>query len=217
RRHAGGPRQGPGVRARRCAPRARWRARHLDDGIPVRRRGAPPAGAGDRGRIRPPHAEEIVKVQRASRAAHIPADAVLRRWARAALSREADVTVRYVAETEARRLNREYRGKDYATNVLTFIYETKPLAGDIVICAPVVAAAARARGPRAADRAAALGLRAPPARRRGALHDRGRAAGLRDAGARRDDPALADGHDRRGRESREVHPFRDRQGALALP
>jgi len=87
-----------------------------------------------------------VKVQRASRAAHIPADAVLRRWARAALSREADVTVRYVAETEARRLNREYRGKDYATNVLTFIYETKPLAGDIVICAPVVASEARRQG-----------------------------------------------------------------------
>ena len=83
--------------------------------------------------------------------------------------------------------------------------------------APVLAAAARARGPRAADRAAALGLRAPAARRRGALDDRGRAAGLGDAGARRDDPALADGHDRRGREPGEVHPLRDREGALALP
>jgi rRNA maturation RNase YbeY len=38
-----------------------------------------------------------------------------------------------------RRLNRTYRGRDYATNVLTFIYETRPLAGDVVICAPVVA------------------------------------------------------------------------------
>ena len=87
-----------------------------------------------------------MKVQRASRAAHIPPDAVLRRWARAALAREADVTIRYVAAAEGRRLNRAYRGKDYATNVLTFIYETKPLAGDIVICAPVVAREAREQG-----------------------------------------------------------------------
>ena len=86
-------------------------------------------------------------VQRASRAAHIPADARLRAWARAALARHATVTLRYVAETEGRRLNREFRGKDYATNVLTFIYDAAPrgtIAGDIVICAPVVAREARA-------------------------------------------------------------------------
>jgi probable rRNA maturation factor len=87
-----------------------------------------------------------MKVQRASRAAHIPSDAVLRRWARAALSREAKVTVRYVGEAEGRRLNREYRGKDYATNVLTFIYDDDPLSGDIVIAAPVVAREAREQG-----------------------------------------------------------------------
>jgi probable rRNA maturation factor len=87
-----------------------------------------------------------VKIQRASRAAHIPSDALLRRWARAALSRAAEVTLRYVGEAEGRRLNREYRRKDYATNVLTFIYEEKPLAGDIVICAPVVAREAKAQG-----------------------------------------------------------------------
>lgn len=88
----------------------------------------------------------MLAVQRASRARHIPADATLRRWARAALSRPADVTVRYVAEAEGRRLNREFRGKDYATNVLTFVYQAKPLAGDVVICAPVVAREARAQG-----------------------------------------------------------------------
>jgi probable rRNA maturation factor len=87
-----------------------------------------------------------VKIQRASRAAHIPSDALLRRWGGAALSRAAEVTLRYVGEAEARRLNREYRRKDYATNVLTFIYQEKPLAGDIVICAPVVAREARAQG-----------------------------------------------------------------------
>jgi probable rRNA maturation factor len=87
-----------------------------------------------------------MKVQRASRAAHIPSDALVRRWARAALSRRAQVTVRYVAEAEGRRLNRRFRDKDYATNVLTFIYEERPLAGDIVICAPVVAREAREQG-----------------------------------------------------------------------
>jgi probable rRNA maturation factor len=87
-----------------------------------------------------------VKVQRASRAAHIPPDRTLRQWARAALDREAEVTVRYVAEAEGRRLNRRYRGKDYATNVLTFVYQDQPLAGDVVICAPVVAREAREQG-----------------------------------------------------------------------
>ena len=86
-------------------------------------------------------------IQRASRAAHIPADATLKRWSRAALRGAADITIRYVAEAEARRLNRAYRGKDYATNVLTFGYAPAPrLAGDVVICAPVVAREARAQG-----------------------------------------------------------------------
>jgi probable rRNA maturation factor len=86
-------------------------------------------------------------VQRASRAMHIPSDATLRTWARAALARDAEVTVRYVAEAEGQRLNRQFRGKDYATNVLTFIYGRSPrLAGDVVICAPVVAREARAQG-----------------------------------------------------------------------
>jgi len=87
-----------------------------------------------------------MRVQRASRAAHVPSDAVLRRWARAALSKEANVTVRYVAQAEGRRLNREFRGKDHATNVLTFAYGHAPLEGDIVICAPVVAREAREQG-----------------------------------------------------------------------
>ena len=84
-----------------------------------------------------------MKVQRASRAAHIPSDILLRRWAQAALARPAQVTLRYVAEAEGRRLNRQYRGKDYATNVLTFVYQDEPLAGDVVICAPVVAREAK--------------------------------------------------------------------------
>ena len=85
-------------------------------------------------------------VQRASRAAHIPSDARVRRWARAALPAGARVTVRYVAEAEARRLNRQYRGKDYPTNVLSFPYGDAPPQGDVVICAPVVAREAREQG-----------------------------------------------------------------------
>jgi probable rRNA maturation factor len=84
-------------------------------------------------------------VQRASRAAHIPPDAELRRWARAA-GVEGSVTVRYVAQAESRRLNRRFRGQDHATNVLSFAYSARPLAGDLVICAPVVARQAREQG-----------------------------------------------------------------------
>ncbi len=85
-------------------------------------------------------------IQRASRASHIPSDARLRRWARSTLPARATVTLRFVAEAEGRRLNREFRGMDHATNVLTFVYQGvrgAPLAGDVVICAPVVAREAR--------------------------------------------------------------------------
>jgi probable rRNA maturation factor len=86
-----------------------------------------------------------VSVQRASRASHIPSDATLRKWARAT-GLEGRITVRYVGEAESRRLNREFRGKDHATNVLSFPYAMKPLEGDLVICAPVVAREAKAQG-----------------------------------------------------------------------
>jgi probable rRNA maturation factor len=87
-------------------------------------------------------------IQRASRASHIPNDRELRAWARAAASRGGRVTVRFVAGAEARRLNREFRGKDHATNVLSFPYEAgaSAIEGDIVICAAVVAREARAQG-----------------------------------------------------------------------
>ena len=51
-----------------------------------------------------------------------------------------------MGEAEGRRLNRAFRGRDYATNVLTFVYAKAPLAGDIVICAPVVEREARRQG-----------------------------------------------------------------------
>lgn len=77
----------------------------------------------------------------------LPSRQQLRRWTRAALTGDAQVTLRLVGAREGRSLNRQYRGRDYATNVLTFAYpETVPLSGDIVLCAPVVACeAARQR------------------------------------------------------------------------
>ncbi len=79
-----------------------------------------------------------------------PRRADLRRWAKAALRADALVGLRIVYEAEGRALNQEYRGKDYATNVLTFAYglsdEDGRLSGDIVICAPVVAREAAEQG-----------------------------------------------------------------------
>jgi len=77
----------------------------------------------------------------------LPTRAQFRKWVRAALSTACTVTLRLVDEEEGRALNATYRGKDYATNVLTFPYEAgPPLEGDIALCAAVVAAEARAQG-----------------------------------------------------------------------
>ena len=62
-------------------------------------------------------------VQYASRAQHLPTRAQLRRWISAALQRDVSITLRIVDESEGRELNKNYRGKDYATNVLTFVYD----------------------------------------------------------------------------------------------
>ena len=62
------------------------------------------------------------------------------RCIRHALDADAEITVRIVDADEGQALNRDYRGKDYATNVLTFDYATEPLVmADLVLCAPVVA------------------------------------------------------------------------------
>lgn len=61
------------------------------------------------------------------------------RWIRAALERPAEITVRIVDADEGRALNRDYRAKDYATNVLTFDYAREPVvSADLVLCAPVI-------------------------------------------------------------------------------
>jgi len=90
--------------------------------------------------------------------AGMPAATSFRKWVAAALAgriREADLAIRLVDEKEGRALNHHYRGKDYATNVLSFPAElpeglpkgvTLPLLGDLVLCAPVVAREAKEQG-----------------------------------------------------------------------
>ncbi len=110
-------------------------------------------------------------VQYASSAKHLPTRQQFRRWIKAALQRDVCMTLRIVDEEEGRELNRNYRRKDYATNVLTFVYDDaeitpqpplsggrsdsspdkgrpggvafQQLRGDVVICAPVVEREAR--------------------------------------------------------------------------
>ncbi|MBM4180482.1 MAG: rRNA maturation RNase YbeY [Betaproteobacteria bacterium] len=82
--------------------------------------------------------------------AELPGRADFRRWAKAALKGEVAAALRIVDAQEGRALNRDYRGKDYATNVLTFEYgpdpETGALTGDIVLCATVVEKEAKEQG-----------------------------------------------------------------------
>jgi probable rRNA maturation factor len=65
-----------------------------------------------------------------------------KKWVKAALQNDASITLRFVGQAEAKKLNSTYRHKDYATNVLTFPYDPTPesteIVADIVICLPVV-------------------------------------------------------------------------------
>ena len=78
--------------------------------------------------------------------AALPRHSVVR-WIRHALQSDAEITVRIVGIEEGQALNRDYRGKDYATNVLTFDYTREPVVtADLVLCAPVVAREAEENG-----------------------------------------------------------------------
>jgi len=85
-----------------------------------------------------------LSIQGHGRFAGLPARATLTRWLAATLDRDAEIVLRFVDAREGRRLNREFRGKDYATDVLTFAYEQAPaVRADIVICPAVVRQARR--------------------------------------------------------------------------
>lgn len=85
-------------------------------------------------------------IQNESLASPIPRKKLLRKWVRAALSEqftEAEITLRFVDTEEGQALNRDYRQKDYATNVLTFTFDEDlpdgaPLLGDLVLCGAVI-------------------------------------------------------------------------------
>jgi probable rRNA maturation factor len=87
-------------------------------------------------------------VQYVSELTATPTRPQFRRWAQVALQQSVTMTLRLVDEAEGRELNKAYRGKDYATNVLTFVYDDTPdvLYGDVVICAPVVEKEATEQG-----------------------------------------------------------------------
>jgi probable rRNA maturation factor len=94
-----------------------------------------------------------------SSAQTIAARSTLKRWVARALEHPARFTVRFVNAKEGRALNKAFRGKDYATNVLTFNYATPrgaPLAADIVICTSVVRKEAKAQGKTVRDHLAHL-------------------------------------------------------------
>jgi probable rRNA maturation factor len=107
-----------------------------------------------------------ISIQYASKSANLPARAQVRRWALAAHDVVGDgdavVTIRYVDTVEGRSLNAQFRGKDYATNVLTFANDAatelarlqrstprktprRSYSADIVICAPVVTAESKSQ------------------------------------------------------------------------
>lgn len=101
-------------------------------------------GVGNERRAAPSAVE--IALQYAVGRSGLPARPSIARWLGAALPRRhARVTVRFVGGAEGRRLNRDYRRRDYATNVLTFHYPGATLDGDIVLCAPVIAREARAQ------------------------------------------------------------------------
>jgi probable rRNA maturation factor len=85
-------------------------------------------------------------LQIATDASNLPTASQFRKWAKASIRVDTEVTIRIVDKAEGRALNSSYRAKDYATNVLTFALTEEPhLLGDIIICAPVVATEAAAQ------------------------------------------------------------------------
>ena len=99
-----------------------------------------------------PKSNSLVSVQYAVPRRGLPSAASLRHWAATALgSSPGEVTLRIVDAEEGLVLNRQYRGRDYATNVLSFPVPelpdgTRPIRGDLVLCAPVIAREAEEQG-----------------------------------------------------------------------
>ncbi|MSQ88471.1 MAG: rRNA maturation RNase YbeY [Betaproteobacteria bacterium] len=94
-----------------------------------------------------PRRRNRVAVQRAvSAALSLPSARLLRRYALTAATAGCNITLRVVGAAESKRLNSRYRRKERATNVLSFQYQSRPLAGDVVLCHAVIAKEAKAQG-----------------------------------------------------------------------
>ncbi|MCB5195428.1 rRNA maturation RNase YbeY [Deefgea salmonis] len=99
---------------------------------------------------------QIITIQNQSHASPIPRRSLLKKWVSAALSAQiehAEITLRFVDTDEGQSLNRDYRQKDYATNVLTFTFDDElpqvagqPLMGDLVLCGAVIEREAQQQG-----------------------------------------------------------------------
>lgn len=88
-----------------------------------------------------------LSVQYVCRDGDLPTRPQIRRYVRASCAVPAEVTIRFVDAEEGRQLNSDYRHKDYATNVLSFVYAQEPLVmGDLVICPAVVQREAAEQG-----------------------------------------------------------------------
>jgi probable rRNA maturation factor len=100
---------------------------------------------------------EVQKELSKEEKADVPSKADIRRWVLAALETDAEITIRFVGEEEGKELNAEYRGKDSATNVLSFSYSLEPLVtGDLVLSWPVVVREAQEQGKSVAEHLAHL-------------------------------------------------------------
>jgi len=98
-------------------------------------------------RSKPARPRLTLSVQRAVRAIDAPTRVQIMHFAQAALERDAEITIRLVNEPEGQALNHDYRDRDYATNVLSFVYASTPaISGDLVLCAPVVSREAQQQG-----------------------------------------------------------------------
>ena len=113
-------------------------------------------------RARRPVAPRLaLSLQGLARFAGLPGRSTLVRWIAAALQRDAEITLRFVGLREGARLNRDFRGRDYATDVLTFGYAAARIVrADIVICVPVVRREAAVRGKSLYDHLAHLAVHA---------------------------------------------------------
>lgn len=93
-----------------------------------------------------PH-QLLLSVQNPARANNVPTRAQVRKLLTLALTRAAEITVRFASRAEAQALNRDYRGRDYATNILSFPYHVNDMSvsGDLVLCPEVVEREAQAQ------------------------------------------------------------------------